>query len=238
VASHVERFDFSHAALGLYDFIYGELCDWYLELVKPRLYDDEADSGAVSATLLHVIGETLAMAHPVIPFVTEEIWSYLPGADGLLAGHRAADPDDGLVDDRAEEQVGRAIEAVREVRGWRDRVGVTARDRVPARLEAAGYEVMADQVARLARLDLSPDGGDPVARVTIPGGAVLVLAGGGFDPEAAERRRAQRRDDLQAEIARSEAKLANQGFVAKAPAAVVEGEREKLRRLHGELEAL
>ncbi|HKG17529.1 MAG TPA: valine--tRNA ligase [Solirubrobacteraceae bacterium] len=238
VASHVERFDFSHAALGLYDFIYGELCDWYLELVKPRLYDDEADSGAVSATLLHVLGETLAMAHPVIPFVTEEIWSYLPGADGLLAGHRAADPDDGLVDDRAEEQVGRAIEAVREVRGWRDRVGVTARDRVPARLEAAGYEVMADQVARLARLDLSPDGGDPVARVTIPGGAVLVLAGGGFDPEAAERRRAQRRDDLQAEIARSEAKLANQGFVAKAPAAVVEGEREKLRRLQGELEAL
>ena len=238
VASHVERFDFSHAALGLYDFIYGELCDWYLELVKPRLYDDEADSGAVSATLLHVLGETLAMAHPVIPFVTEEIWSYLPGADGLLAGHRAADPDDGLVDDRAEEQVGRAIEAVREVRGWRDRVGVTARDRVPARLEAAGYEVMADQVARLARLDLSPDGGDPVARVTIPGGAVLVLAGGGFDPEAAERRRAQRRDDLQAEIARSQAKLANQGFVAKAPAAVVEGEREKLRRLRGELEAL
>ena len=73
VASHVERFDFSHAALGLYDFIYGELCDWYLELVKPRLYDDEADSGAVSATLLHVLGETLAMAHPVIPFVTEEI---------------------------------------------------------------------------------------------------------------------------------------------------------------------
>jgi valyl-tRNA synthetase len=238
VTDHVEGFDFSHAALGLYDFIYGELCDWYLELVKPRLYDHEEDSGAVSATLLHVLGETLAIAHPVIPFVTEEIWSYLPGADGLLAGHRAADPDAGLIDDRAEEQVGRAIEAVREVRGWRDRVGVTARDRVPARLEAAGYDSMADQVARLARLDLSPDGGDPVARVAIPGGAVLVLAGGGFDPEAAERRRAQRREDLQAEIARSEAKLANQGFVAKAPAAVVEGERDKLRRLHGELEAL
>jgi valyl-tRNA synthetase len=237
VAGHVERFDFSHASLGLYDFIYGELCDWYLELVKPRLYEDE-DSGVVSATLLHVLGETLAMAHPVIPFVTEEIWSYLPGADGLLAGHREAEPDDELVDDRAEEQVGRAIEAVREVRGWRDRVGVTARDRVPARLEAAGYEFMADQVARLARLELFPDGGDPVARVTIPGGAVLVLAGGGFDPEAAERRRAKRRQHLQAEIARSEAKLANRGFVAKAPAAVVDGERDKLRRLRGELEAL
>jgi valyl-tRNA synthetase len=238
VADHIERFDLSHAALGLYDFVYGELCDWYLELAKPRLYDDRGDSGAVSATLLHVLGETLSIAHPVIPFVTEEIWSYVPGAQGLLAGHQVTGPDEGLIDDLAEEQVGRAIEAVREVRGWRDRVGVTARDRVPARLEAAGYEFMTDQVARLARLDLFPDGGDPVARVTIPGGAVLVLAGGGFDPAAAERRRARRRADLQAEIARSEVKLANQGFVAKAPPAVVEGERDRLRRLRGELEAL
>ena len=238
MAGHVERFDFSHAALGLYEFVYGELCDWYLELVKPRLYDDQGDSSAASATLLHVLGETLAMAHPLIPFVTEEVWSYVPEAQGLLAGQRVTGPDGALIDAQAEEQVGRAIEAVREVRGWRDRVGVTARDRVPARLEAAGYESMADQVARLARLDLFPDGGDPVARVTIPGGAVLVLAGGGFDPAAAERRRAQRRDHLQAEIARSEAKLANQGFVAKAPPAVVEGERDKLRRLRGELEAL
>ncbi|MFL5820079.1 MAG: valine--tRNA ligase [Solirubrobacteraceae bacterium] len=237
-AANIERFDFSHAALGLYDFVYGELCDWYLELVKPRLYDGGADSCAVSATLLHVLGETLAMAHPVIPFVTEEIWSHLPGAEGLLAGRRVTEPDGALVDPQAEEQVARAIEAVREVRGWRDRVGVTARDRVPARLEAAGYESMADQVARLARLDLFPDGDDSVARVTIPGGTVLVFAGGGFDPEAAERRRAQRRRDLQAEIARSEAKLANQGFVDRAPAAVVDGERDKLQRLRGELDAL
>jgi valyl-tRNA synthetase len=93
-------------------------------------------------------------------------------------------------------------------------------------------------VARLARLDLFPDGDDSVARVAIPGGTVLVFAGGGFDPEAAERRRAQRRRDLQAEIARSEAKLANQGFVDRAPAAVVDGERDKLQRLRGELDAL
>ena len=74
--------DFSHAALALYDFVYGELCDWYLELVKPRLRAGEPES---AATLLHVLTETLALAHPMIPFVTEEIYRHIPGAEGLLA---------------------------------------------------------------------------------------------------------------------------------------------------------
>src|SRR3954468_3061784 len=76
----IEAFEFHHAALGLYDFVFGELCDRYIELVKPRL-----DDAAVQATLLHVLRETLALAHPIIPFVTEETWSYVPGHNGLLA---------------------------------------------------------------------------------------------------------------------------------------------------------
>ncbi len=237
-SAHLEAFDFSHAALGLYDFVYGELCDWYLELVKPRLYEGGDQRSELSATLLHVLRETLAMAHPVIPFVTEEIWSFVPGSRGLLAGQRTSPPDEALLDPEADAEVGRAIEAVRAVRGWRDRVGVAAGERVPGRLEAPGYEAMAAQVARLARLDLRTDGGDPVARVVIPAGALAVFAGGGFDPGAAERRRGQRRDQLRADVARSEGKLANRGFVEKAPAAVVDAEREKLARLRAEVEAL
>ena len=72
-----EDFEFHRAALGLYDFVYGDLCDWYLELIKPRLYAD--DNAEVSAVALHVLRETLALAHPVIPFVTEEIWSLPAG---------------------------------------------------------------------------------------------------------------------------------------------------------------
>ena len=75
-ARAIEEFEFHRAALGLYDFVYGELCDWYLELVKPRLYAD--GGGGVGGFALHVLAETLALAHPVIPFVTEEIWSYVP----------------------------------------------------------------------------------------------------------------------------------------------------------------
>jgi valyl-tRNA synthetase len=109
---------------------------------------------------------------------------------------------------------------------------------VRARLEADGYERTADQVARLARLTFSPDGSEPVATVPIPGGAVAVLAGEGFDPRAAERRLEQRRAKLRAEIERAAGKLADERFVAGAPPAIVAAERDKLARLRGELEAL
>ena len=118
-SARIERFDFSHAALGLYDFVYGELCDWYLELVKPRLRAGEPE---LAGTLLHVLTQTLALAHPIMPFVTEEIYSYVPGADGLLA---AGIPDAGeaATDAAAEATVARLIEAVQALRTWRDSGG-------------------------------------------------------------------------------------------------------------------
>jgi valyl-tRNA synthetase len=231
-------YDFFHAALGLYDFVYGELCDWYLEIVKPRLYDEFADREALSATLLHVLAETLELAHPIIPFVTEEIWRFVPGDQGLLAGWVATGFEPTWLDEEAEEQLGRAIDAVRALRTWRERAEVRPGDFVPARLDADGYGDTLATVARLARLDLSPDGGDPVVSVPIPGGAVQVLAGGGFDPQAAERRRDERRSKVQAEIDRAEGKLANRRFVENAPAEVVQAERDKLAALREELSAL
>ena len=126
-ARAIEAFEFHRAALGLYDFVYGELCDWYLELVKPRLYAD--DNAEVSAVALHVLSETLALAHPVIPFVTEEIWGFVPGAEGLLMAQPFPAADDSLLDEAAEAELARAIEAVQALRGWRDRVGARARAR-------------------------------------------------------------------------------------------------------------
>ena len=81
----LESFHFSRASLQLYDVLWGEVCDWYIELVKPRLYEDGADKDALSANLLHVLETVLKLLHPLMPFVTEEIWSFLPGERGLLA---------------------------------------------------------------------------------------------------------------------------------------------------------
>ena len=236
-ARAIEAFEFHRAALGLYDFVYGELCDWYLEIVKPRLYED--DNAAVSRFALHVLAETLAVAHPVIPFVTEELWGHIPGAEGLLMGHPYPEGDPARIDPDAEEELGRAIGAIQELRGWRDRIGAAPSAVLPARLQAEGYERTVEHVARLARLDLAgANGAEPVATVIVPGGSVAVLPSEAVDLGAAQRRIDERRAWLDAEIARAEKKLANQGFVAKAPEAVVEAERAKLAALREERDGL
>jgi valyl-tRNA synthetase len=234
VHRRIETYDFSHAALELYEFVYAELCDWYLELVKPRLYDQEPDA---TRTLLYVLTETLMLAHPIIPFVTEEIYSHLPGAEGLLAA-RVVDQATVSADETAEASLDRVIEAIQALRAWRDFAGVKAGARVRARLAADGYEGTADHLERLAKLSFGADGGPQIASVPVPGGTVEILPSEGVDLAAAERKRAAERDKLTAEIERSERKLGNHGFVDKAPAQVVAAERDKLARLRAELEAL
>jgi valyl-tRNA synthetase len=228
----IDRYDFSHAALGLYDFVYGELCDWYLELVKPRLRAGEPE---VAATLLHVLLETIAIGHPIIPFVTEEIYAHVPGAEGLLAAGITLEP--APVDDRAEASLQRMIEAVQALRGWRDEAEVKVGATLPARLAAEGYEDTSEHLARLARLSFTSDGAAPATSVPIPGGAIELLPSPELDLGAAERKRAGRRATLKQEIERSERRLADDGFVAKAPAQVVQAERDKLARLREELAA-
>ncbi|MBV9311932.1 MAG: valine--tRNA ligase [Solirubrobacterales bacterium] len=236
IATRIERYEFSRAALGIYEFVYGELCDWYLELVKPRLREGEPE---LASTLLYVLTETLALAHPIIPFVTEEIYGHLPGTEGLLAarvtdGTGAVEP----VDEDAEASLTRAIEAIQALRAWRDSAGIKAGASVPVRLSAEGYEHTAQHLERLARVSLSSDGGESVASVVVPGGAVEILASEELDLEAAQRRIEAQRAKLEQEIQRARAKLENEGFVNKAPEEVVNGEREKLARLQAELESL
>jgi valyl-tRNA synthetase len=252
-AARIESYDFSHAALGLYDFVYGELCDWYLELVKHRLPDanaaaasehDENAREALAATLLYLLRQTVALAHPLIPFVTEELWRYLDGSGDLIAGCPYPRADGALVDLDAEIELGRAIEAIVAVRGWRDSVGARAGSIIPARLRASGYEATAPLLARMARLTLAAD--DPagetrtpaVASISIPCGTIEIVSAEGLDLDASERRRTAAAEKLRAEIERVRCKLDNPGFVAKAPTEVVDGERERLRRLTSELEAL
>ena len=236
----LESFQFSRAALALYDVLWGEVCDWYIELVKPRLYDKEADRSALSANLLWVLERVLALLHPMMPFVTEEIWSFLPGERGLLAASRWPERRPEAADSEAERVVGDLIEAVTSVRRWRDEVGVPAAARVRARVAAGGYEQTAAHLGQLARLELL-DGdvnGDVETSVAIPGGAVQIYATEAIDAGEAERRRQEKRVQLEGEVARAQGKLANEQFVTKAPPDVVQAERDKLARFQAELEEL
>ena len=241
VTELLESYRFSPAALELYAVFWNEVCDWYLELAKPRLWEETGDRAEVSGTLLWVLERCLVLLHPLMPFVTEEIWSLLPGSRGLLAAERWPQPRPELQSEGAESAVGRAIEAITALRRYRTDVGAPAGARIGGRLAAEGYEETLAHVARLARFDLATNGDapdEPVARVQVPGGAILVLAASGLEAEAEQRRRASRRAQIEVELARAEGKLANRDFVERAPAKVVEAERTKLAAFRAELEGL
>jgi valyl-tRNA synthetase len=250
VTEKLETYDFAHAAQEAYSFVFRDLCDWYLEIVKPRLYDGEEEA---AATLLYALERVLGLLHPLMPFVTEEIWSYHPARDGHLAVHAFPAAEQALLDAEAEEEVETGIGLTQRLRAWRDLAGVPvgatlaavtdgfeppefvgrlsrfAFDNAPARLRSGreGSDVDAPSVPPLGEAE-------PVASV----GPVRVLASEELDAEAVAARLRRRREELEAEVERASRKLENEGFVAKAPAEVVEEERGKLERYRRELDEL
>jgi valyl-tRNA synthetase len=197
-------------------------------MVKPRLYDGEEE---VSATLLYALERLLALLHPTMPFVTEEIWSFHPARRGHLAVHPFPAADESHFDRGAEDDVESGIRLTQRLRAWRDLVDVPAGAVLAAALdgvEPPGF------VARLSRFEFDGVGAEPVASI----GPVRVLASEQLDAAAVEARLGKRREELRSEVERAERKLGNEGFVAKAPAEVVEEERGKLERYRAELAEL
>jgi valyl-tRNA synthetase len=228
VTAKLEAYDFAHAVQEAYSFFWRDLCDWYLEIVKPRLYDGEEE---VSATLLYALERVLALLHPTMPFVTEEIWSSHPAREGHLVVHPFPAADPSLFDEAAEADVESGIGLTQRLRAWRDLAGVPAGAMLAAAIdgvEPPGF------VARLSRFEFDGVGSEPVAAV----GPVRVLASEQLDGAAVAARLDKRREELRAEVERAERKLGNEGFVAKAPAEVVEEERGKLERYRAELSEL
>jgi valyl-tRNA synthetase len=228
VTVKLEAYDFAHAVQEAYSFFWRDFCDWYLEIVKPRLYDGEAE---VSATLLWALERLLGMLHPVMPFVSEEIWSFHPARRGHLVVHPFPLADPSLFDDAAEDDVESGIRLTQRLRTWRDLVDVPAAAVLVALVDGVDPP---DFVGRLSRFEFDGVGSEPVASV----GPVRVLDSEQLDAEAVALRLEKRRSELRAEVERGERKLGNEGFLAKAPAEVVEEERGKLERYRAELEEL
>jgi valyl-tRNA synthetase len=236
VTENLDSYDFAHAALELYRFFWSELCDWYLEIAKPRLYDGGRET---AATMLWVLEQTLALAHPMMPFVTEEVYAYLRAATGargpgMLVAHPFPELDRGLVDEDAEREVEALIELTRSVRRWRDLVGVAAGTVLPARVAGDDRKTPHELVARLARLSFDGADGEPLATF----GPVEILGSDDVDADQVRRRVAERLEALRGEVERAERKLGNRGFVENAPAEVVKAERQKLAAYRAELEEL
>ena len=184
-----------------------------------------------------MLRETLALAHPVIPFVTEELWDHVPGTEGLLALARGSEPDAALRDEAAEAEIAAVIEAVQALRSWRDEAGVKPGQVLPR----------AHRRPRRRRRRSSPGWrgwtstteGEPTATVPIPGGGVEIRAGDLVDREA-EARKARGRARAPARGDRPGRGQARQRGLRRARRrrTVVQRERDKLERLRRELEGL
>jgi len=235
----IEAYQLSEAGRQIYDFIWGEYCDWYLEMVKVRFRGDDAETADdARRVLVYVLDGCLRLLHPYMPFVTETIWQYLPHRGEALIV--AAWPSAGPLDEQAEEGEQRFMALVRAIRNARSEYGVEQGRRIAAVISAGEntsfLREQASVLEALARVD-----GEQLLieeRLQSVPEKALTLVVGGYEcylPLAAlvdlDAERIRLRAELErivGEIARSEKLLANQGFVGKAPEAVVQKERDKL----------
>jgi valyl-tRNA synthetase len=238
VTKSLDAYRFDEAAGQLYQFVWGTFCDWYIEFSKPILQgDDDAARGETQAMTAWVLGQLLRLLHPIMPFITEELWQYFAGENaGLLIS--AAWPDLApLAADRAAaaemEWVVAAISAIRAVRAEMNvppaaRVPLLLRDADPVAAER--IERHREHFVRLARVErIEVVEGVPLGGIqTIVEGATLILSLGGVVNLTHEKTRlAKELTRLETEIGTIAAKLKNPGFLAKAPPEIVEEQRER-----------
>lgn len=237
VDAQLESYDFAKACETLYHFAWDEVCDWYVELAKVQLADDRAP--ATRRVLGEVLDKLLRLLHPVIPFVTEELWTSLTKGETIVrAAWPSADPS--RADRDAEGLVESLQRLVTEVRRFRADQGLKPGQKVAAALEWNGSALAAHEegVRSLLRLTVPGDGFSATASLPVEGVTVRLDTAGAIDV-AAERKRLEK--DLAAarkEVDQANRKLGNEAFMAKAPEAVVAKNRERLAQAEADIARL
>jgi valyl-tRNA synthetase len=241
----IESWQLGEAGRQLYEFLWSEYCDWYIEASKVRLADAQsAEAQATRQVLAYVLERTLRLLHPYMPFVTEAIWQNLPGmaGDGRSIMVMRWPEESGQPDLEAEEQFTRLQEVIRGIRNVRTEYDVPAARRIAALFSANEHADLINAnlpvITALARLE--PAEIVVATELTPPGKAATLVAGGvtvylplaGLIDLEAERRRLQAElENIDRQIQRIEAALSNDAFTSKAPAHVVERERSRLAEL-------
>lgn len=255
VTANLEKYELGEAGRLIYEFIWNEFCDWYIELAKARLYDK--DNARPRQTAQYVLGyvleRTLRLLHPFMPFITEEIWQHIPheGISVMVAewpGNDAAMSE--LINDADEAGMNTIMEAIKKIRELRLEVNAAPSKKSEVILnftDESLRQVFADNDGYLTVLAAA----EPVT--SLPAGAnkpenamagvvngveIYLPLNGLINVEKETARLTAEKAKLEKEISRLDKKLSNQGFLAKAPADVVAGEQEKLKGYQEKMEAV
>ena len=240
VTSNMDNFELNVAAQKVYDFIWTEFCDWYIEMAKPRLYgEDESAKANVKAILVRVLGDSMKLLHPFMPFITEELYQSLPNAEETIM--RASWPkytNDFRFAEEAEEMEG-VMDVIRSIRNLRAEMNVPPARRTAVYMVTPAENAPAFEMARAYLMKLA--GAENVIvqqdKNGIPKGAVNAVCAMGeafipldqlIDIDKEIERVNKEINRMKGEVARAEGKLGNPGFVAKAPEKVINEEKNKL----------
>jgi valyl-tRNA synthetase len=241
VTRNLERFELGEAARLLYEFIWNEYCDWYIEMAKARLYNKEAvrARGTAQYVLWYVLENTLKLLHPFMPFITETIWQHLPHeGQSIMIAHWPADSST-FIDEEIEQQMNTMMETIKSIRNMRAEVNVPPGKKSEVILQIAAGElqqVFANNLQYLKTLAAA----EPIQLIGIeeakPENALTAIVSGVeiylplkglIDVEKESARLNKELASLDKEISRINGKLSNEGFVAKAPADVITKEKAK-----------
>ena len=250
ITDNLENFDLGLAATKLYDFVWSDFCDWYIEIAKQGLY---AEDGEVKKTtqevLLHVLTGILKLLHPYIPFITEELYSYLPNSEGMLI--TASWPEVEEKFNFAEEAAHfeGVMEVIRTIRNLRAEMNVAPAKRATLILKphdgwknalaaAEGYFKRLAGASAVEFIDAGSANPEKSASAVTAPCELFIPLGELVDVDKEIQRLTKDLKNVEGEIARANGKLNNAGFIAKAPAALVEKEKEKLATNEGLLEKL
>ena len=250
ISMHMEEGDFGIAAQNIYDFAWNEFCDWYIELSKGRLMGDDLEQkNNVRAVLVYVIESILKLLHPFMPYLTEEVYQNLPEHVGMLITARWPEVKAEYAYEAEERQMEGLMEIIRAIRNLRAEMNVQAGKRTHVTLipEAGWEETLAIAEPYLQRLAYVSDAaiggkdalaGEKVVSAICAAGELRIPLGELVDFEKEIARLEKEKKNLEGEIARANGKLNNPGFLAKAPAHLVEQEKEKLKTNQSMLESL
>ena len=247
VTDALEKYELGLAVQKLYDFIWDVFCDWYIEIAKIRLNgSDEAAKQTVKAVLVYVMSNTLKLLHPFMPFITEEIWQALPHTGESIMIAEWVKADDALRFSAEEEEMERIMSAIKAVRNRRAEMNVAPSKKAKIFIETAYADtfekgkVFFERLASASEVEVGAkfDDMDDAVSIITESARMYIPMAELVDFQAEIARLQKEKAGVEKELAMVNGKLSNENFVSKAPAAVVEGQRQSKARLEEKLALL